>query len=43
MTNFLIKVGEPNIVSITTLTYTHLDIGTQKLMTDFGVMVVYKG
>ncbi len=43
VTNFLIKVGEPNIVSITTLTYTHLDIGTQKLMTDFGVMVVYKG
>src|SRR5262249_31731411 len=30
VTNFLGKVGEPNIVSITTLTYTHLDIGTQK-------------
>jgi hypothetical protein len=43
VTNFLRKVGEPNIVSITTLTYTHLDIGTQKLMTDFGVMVIYKG
>ena len=22
---------------------THLDIGTQKLLTDFGVMIVYKG
>jgi hypothetical protein len=43
VTNFLVKVGEPNIVSISTLTYTHLDIGTQKLMTDYGVMVVYKG
>ena len=43
VTNFLGRVGEPNIVSITTLTYTHLDIGTQKLMTDFGVMIVYKG
>ena len=43
VTNFLTKVGEPNVVSITTLTYTHLDIGTQKLMTDFGVMIVYKG
>jgi hypothetical protein len=43
VTNFLGKVGEPNIVSITTLTYTHLDIGTQKLLTDFGVMIVYKG
>jgi len=43
VTNFLGKVGETNIVSITTLTYTHLDIGTQKLMTDFGVMIIYKG
>jgi hypothetical protein len=43
VTNFLIKVGEPNIISINTLTYTHLDIGSQKLMTDFGVMIVYRG
>jgi len=43
VSNFLIKVGEPNVISITTLTYTHLDIGTQKLLTDFGVMVVYRG
>ena len=43
VSNFLIKVGEANVISITTLTYTHLDIGTQKLMTDFGVMVVYRG
>jgi DNA-directed RNA polymerase subunit RPC12/RpoP len=43
MSNFLAKVGESNVISITTLTYTHLDIGTQKLLTDFGVMVVYRG
>jgi hypothetical protein len=43
LTNFLIKVGEANVVSISTLTYTHLDIGSQKLMTDFGVMIVYRG
>ena len=43
VTNFLVKVGEANIVSITTITYTHLDIGSQKLMTDFGVMIVYRG
>jgi len=43
VSGFLAKVGEANIISITTLTYTHLDIGTQKLMTDFGVMVVYRG
>ena len=43
VTNFLIKIGEANIVNITPLTYTHLDIGSQKLMTEYGVMVVYKG
>ena len=43
VTNFLNKVGEPNVISITTLAYTHLDIGTQKLMTDFGVMIIYRG
>jgi DNA-directed RNA polymerase subunit RPC12/RpoP len=43
ISNFLGKVGESNVISITTLTYTHLDIGTQKLLTDFGVMVVYRG
>jgi DNA-directed RNA polymerase subunit RPC12/RpoP len=40
---FLAKIGEQNIISLTPLTYTHLDIGSQKLMTDFGVMIVYRG
>ena len=39
----LVKIGESNVISITTLTYTTLDIGTQKLMTDFGVMIIYRG
>jgi hypothetical protein len=43
VTNFLVKIGESNMISITTLTYTTLDIGTQKLMTEFGVMIVYRG
>jgi hypothetical protein len=43
VTNFLGKIGEQNIVSITALTYTHLDIGSQKLMTDYAVMVIYRG
>jgi DNA-directed RNA polymerase subunit RPC12/RpoP len=43
LSNFLMKVGEPNVISITPLTYTHLDIGSQKLMTDYAVMVVYRG
>jgi DNA-directed RNA polymerase subunit RPC12/RpoP len=43
VTEFLNHVGEANIISITPLTYTHLDLGTRQLLTDFGVMIVYKG
>ncbi len=43
VSNFLARVGETNIVNLVPLTYTHLDIGTQKLLTDFGVMIVYRG
>ena len=43
VTEFLGKIGESNIQSINPLTYTHLDIGSQKLMTEYAVMVVYHG
>jgi DNA-directed RNA polymerase subunit RPC12/RpoP len=43
VTEFLNKVGEENIVSITTLSYSYIELGTQKLLTDYGVMVVYRG
>lgn len=43
LSSFLAKVGEANIISINTLNYTYLDIGTQKLLTDFGVFIVYRG
>ncbi len=43
VTNVLAKIGEANIISLNTVTYQYLDIGTQKLLTDFGVMIVYRG
>ena len=43
VTNFLQKVGEQNITSVTPLSYTHLDIGSQKIMTEYAVLIVYKG
>ncbi len=43
VTNHLDKIGEANIISITTISYSHLDIGTQKLLEDFGVLIVYRG
>jgi len=43
VTDVLQKIGETNLVSVTPLTYTHLDLGSRQLMTDFGVMIIYKG
>ena len=43
VTEFLEHVGEANIVSINTLAYTHVDMASHQLMTDYGVMIVYKG
>jgi hypothetical protein len=43
VSGFLIKIGEENVINIVPLTYTHLDIGTQKLLTDYAVMIVYRG
>ena len=43
VSQFLGKVGEKNIISINSINYTFLDIGTQKLMTEYGVMIIFKG
>ncbi len=43
VSKFLIEVGEPNIVAMHTISYTHLDIGTQKLLNDYGLLVIYRG
>jgi hypothetical protein len=40
---FLNEVGEPNIIAMHTISYTFLDIGTQKLLNDYGLMVIYRG
>jgi hypothetical protein len=43
VSQFLARIGQENVVSINTFSYEHLDIGTQRVMTDYGVMIVYKG
>lgn len=43
ISQFLGKVGEANIISLSPLTYTHLDIGSQKIMTEYAVLIVYRG
>lgn len=43
VTEFLNKIGDDNIVSITPINYSYVEMGTQKLLNDFGVMIVYRG
>jgi len=43
VTEFLNEVGEANIISVHTFDYDHLDAGTQKILMDFGMLVVYRG
>jgi predicted RNA-binding Zn-ribbon protein involved in translation (DUF1610 family) len=43
VTEFLSKIGESNVIGIHTISYTHFDVGTQKILNDYGVLVVYRG
>jgi hypothetical protein len=43
VTEFISRIGEENVVSINTIAYTHQDIATKQLLTDYGIMVVFKG
>jgi hypothetical protein len=43
VTQVLSNIGEANIVSINTLSYTHVDMGSRQILTDYGVLIVYKG
>ena len=42
VSKFLAKVGEANIININCFNYQHLDIGSQKLVTEYGVLIVFK-
>jgi hypothetical protein len=43
ISKFLNEVGETNIIAMHTVSYSFLDIGTQKLLNDYGLMVIYRG
>jgi hypothetical protein len=43
VSDFLNNIGDQNIVSINPINYSYLDIVSQKILTDFGVMVIYRG
>jgi DNA-directed RNA polymerase subunit RPC12/RpoP len=43
VSKFLAGVGEHNIISIQPINYEHFDVQTQKVMTDFGIIIIYRG
>jgi len=43
VSEFLQRVGEANIVGLHTITYEVFDVGVQKIMTDYGLLIVYRG
>lgn len=43
VSEFLQRVGRDNIISISPINYTHMDLGTRALMTEYGVTIVYLG
>ncbi|MBT5709226.1 MAG: hypothetical protein HOI66_23135 [Verrucomicrobia bacterium] len=43
VTEFLQLIGEKNLISITTVNYSHEDMSTKAILTDYGVLMVFKG
>lgn len=43
VSSILQKIGEQNIISITPVVYTHMDLATRQWISDYGVFVVYRG
>lgn len=42
VTEFLDKIGQDNVVSINTFNYSHIDLGSRQMVSDYGVMIVFK-
>lgn len=43
VSEMLARVGPENLVSVTPITYSHFDLNTRQNMTDYGVIILYKG
>ena len=43
VTKVLADIGEHNIISIHNINFEHFDVQTQKVMTDYGLVIVYRG
>ncbi len=43
VSEFLNQVSETNLIGIHTIGYEHFDVGVQKILTDYGVVIVFRG
>jgi DNA-directed RNA polymerase subunit RPC12/RpoP len=43
VSEFLQEIGEVNIVGIHTVTYEYFDVGVQKIVADYGLLVIFRG
>lgn len=43
VTAYLNEIGESNIIGIHPISYEIFDVGTQKVMVDYGLVIVYRG
>jgi hypothetical protein len=37
------KVGQLNIVNVSPINYSYMELGTRAILTDYGVMIIFKG
>jgi len=42
VTKVLADIGEANLISVYPINYEHFDVQTQKVMTDYGLVIVYR-
>jgi hypothetical protein len=43
VSQFLDKVGQSNVISINTVTYSFIEMGSHSTLTDYGVLIVFRG
>jgi DNA-directed RNA polymerase subunit RPC12/RpoP len=43
VSEFLDQIGQPNIISISAINYSHPDAGGHNIVMDYGVLIVFKG
>lgn len=43
VSEFLEKVGHSNVISINSINYSYMELGTRHILTDYGVLIVFKG